>query len=106
MSAVKRRHEHAPGADEADVRETYSRLGLIEGANLGFFLGVGAHNADTGKIFLTLRCSVAERGLNFFVEFVNCLPRPDGDGHDRSREQTQSVREGESVTITAMASKW
>jgi len=88
MSAVSGRHEHAPGADEADFREDILAVGFVEGANLGFFLGVGAHNADTGKVFLDARRKSGEGSLNFFVEFVNRFAEePDGDGHDRSREQ-------------------
>src|SRR5216684_9138143 len=48
----KRRHEHAPGADEADVSRDIFEVGFVEAADFGLFLGVSAHDAHAGKIFL------------------------------------------------------
>src|SRR6266446_5202506 len=83
---LERRHKHAPGADELDVASHVFAIGLVEATDFGFFLGVGADDADAGKIFLDLGGEGGERGLNHFVEIVNNFAKVayghenDGDG--------------------------
>src|SRR6266403_4748947 len=49
---LERGHEHAPSADELNITSYVFPVGLVEAADFGFFLGVGADDADTRKIFL------------------------------------------------------
>src|SRR5439155_3464907 len=42
---LKRRHKHAPGADEADVSRDVLAVGPVKAADFCFFLRVGAHEA-------------------------------------------------------------
>src|SRR5713226_2254310 len=80
---LKRRHEHAPGADELDIAGDVLAIGLVEAADFGFFLGVGADDADAGKIFLDFCGKTGESGLNGFVEIVDDFAEmADGDGYD------------------------
>src|SRR5713226_3420112 len=80
---LKRRHEHAPSADELDVAGDVFAIGLVEAADFGFFLGVSADDADAGKIFLDLCGKSGESGLNGFVEIVdNFAEVAHGDGYD------------------------
>src|SRR5712664_3510495 len=91
---LKRRHKHAPGADEADVSRNILAVGLVEAPDFRFFLGVGAHDTDAGKILLDARGERGEGGLDFFVEIVNGFAEePDGDGYDRRGNQNPE-REG------------
>src|SRR5713226_7415310 len=85
---LKRRHEHAPGADELDIAGDVLAIGLVEAADFGFFLGVGADDADAGKIFLDFRGEGGERGLNHFVEIVNNFAKV-AYGHENYRDGEQ-----------------
>ena len=68
---LKRRHKHAPGANEFDIACDVLAIGLVETTNLGFLLRVGADHADAGEILLHFSGKRGERGLNRFVEIVD-----------------------------------
>ena len=85
---LERGHEHAPGADQLDVARNVFAVGLVEAADFGFFLGIGANDADAGKILLHFRGERSERSLNFFVELVDDLAEvADGNEDDRDRQE-------------------
>src|SRR5579871_6785346 len=44
---LERRHKQAPGANQLDVSRDVLAIRLVEAANLGFFLCVGADDANT-----------------------------------------------------------
>src|SRR2546430_17319802 len=84
---LKRRHKHAPGADEADVARDVLAIGLVKRAHFRLFLSIGPHNANSGKGFLHARGERSKGGLNGFVEFVNGLPKePHGNGGNGTGE--------------------
>ena len=91
---LKRRHKHAPGADEPDVSRDILAVGLVEAADFRFFLRVGAHDAHAGKILLDARGERGQRRLDFLVEVMNGLAKvPYRECHHRRREQNPQ-REG------------
>jgi hypothetical protein len=62
------------------LRETYS--------DFGFFLGIGPHYANAGKIFLHLGRERGERGLDFFVELVDHFAEV-ANGHEDDRDRQE-----------------
>ena len=56
---LERRHEHAPGANQFDVAIDVFLVGFVEATDFGFFLCIGADDANAGEIFLHFR---GERG--------------------------------------------
>src|SRR2546430_13022176 len=48
---LKRRHEHAPGADELNVARDVFAIGAVEAADFGFLLSISANDGHAGKIF-------------------------------------------------------
>src|SRR5712671_7268575 len=80
---LERRHEHTPRADEFDIASNVLAVGLVETADLGFFLRVGTDDADAGEILLHLGGKRGERGLNRFVKIVNDFAKvTDGEKND------------------------
>ncbi len=90
---LQRRHEHAPGGNELEVARDVLAIGGVKAAHLGGFLGVGAHHAHAGEIFLGLGGERGKGGLDLFVERVNGAAEfADGkrhDGHGDEYPQTQ-----------------
>src|SRR4029077_3367114 len=68
---LKRRHEHAPSADELDVAGDVFTIGRVEPSYFRAFLSVGADYADSGEVLLDLGGECGQRSLNGFVELVN-----------------------------------
>src|SRR5207244_12271605 len=65
---LKRRHEHAPDSNKADVSRNILAVGPVEAADLRFFLGISANDAHTGKIFLDASGERGEPRLNAFAQ--------------------------------------